>query len=73
MYNQCLQTLTQTASDILVGLGCNEVLVSKMWYFVRGTLGLDADKVVQTLSSGAVHSLGAVLTLFCQIAQYLIA
>ena len=73
MYDCCLRTLTQIATDIQLGLGCNETLVCKMFYFVKGVLGLDADKILLRLSSENEGKLGCLLTFFCQITQFLLA
>ena len=70
MYNKCLQSLTQIATDILIGLGCNETLVTKMWYFVKGVLGLSPDRLFQTIEAG--QHLTSIVTLFCQITEYLL-
>ncbi len=73
MYNVCLETLTQMASDILVGLGCSGTLVTKLWYFLTGVVGLDVDRAVQRLGSKDGGELGSILTFFSQITQYLLA
>ena len=33
--------------DVLIGLGCNGALVSKMWHFLWLMLGLDVNKILQ--------------------------
>ena len=37
--------------DVLIGLGCNGALVSKMWHFLWLTLGLDVDKIVHAAAA----------------------
>jgi len=73
MYSHCLESLTQIASDLIIGLGCSGTLVAKMWHFLRGVMGTNVDKVIHIMSSGEQHSVGCILALFCQIAQYLLA
>ena len=73
MYNALLQFLPQMATDILVGLGCHPSLVTKFWYFVKAALGLDPERVLHMKSSGKGYDLHSLLTLFCQITQFLIA
>ena len=73
MYNHCFESLKQISTDLIIGLGCSGTLVTKMWYFLRGVMGVNADKVIYTMSSEEQQSLGCVLALFCQITQYLLA
>ena len=48
LYNTCFNSLKdEIKMDILIGLGCNGALVSKMWHFLWLTLGLDVEKIVQ--------------------------
>ncbi len=73
MYNVCLETLTQMAADILIGLGCCKTLVTKLWYFLTGVVGLDVDKAFQKLGSESGGELGSIVTFFSQLTQYLLA
>lgn len=73
MYNHCFESLKQISTDLIIGLGCSGTLVTKMWYFLRGVMGVNAIKVIHTMSSEVQQSLGCVLALFCQITQYLLA
>ena len=67
MYLQCLDTVAQLSSDILIGLGCNEALVCKMWNFLKHSSGLQVQKFASSNSS-----LSPVLALFSQIFQYML-
>ena len=70
-YTQCVAVLPQLASDILVGLSCAcSLLPAKLWYFLRCGCGTD----VKALTQAIVHNdrLTSVLTLFCQVTQYLL-
>ena len=73
MYNLCVKALTQLSVDILIGLGCHGSLVPKMWHFIWLVVGLNVDKLVQTISTdGATHSISPVLLFACQVTQHLI-
>ena len=71
--------------DVLIGLGCNGALVSKMWHFLWLTLGLDVEKIVRATkdsaggkgdsakggrSDGELDPIFSVLTLCCQTTLY---
>ena len=48
LYDSCFNSLKdEIKMDVLIGLGCNGALVSKMWHFLWLTLGLDVDKIVR--------------------------
>jgi hypothetical protein len=70
MYNLCVKILTQLSIDFLIGLGCHGSLVPKMWHFIWLVLGLNVDKLVQTIET--THSISPVLTFSCQVTQHLI-
>lgn len=73
MYNLCVKCLTQLTVDVLIGLGCNGMFVPKLWHFVWLTMGLNAEKVVETINiDGGVHPFTQILTFACQVTQYLI-
>ncbi len=44
--------------DVLIGLGCNGALVSKMWHFLWLTLGLDVDKIIGLARAVVTHASG---------------
>ena len=48
--------------DVLIGLGCNGALVSKMWHFLWLILGLDVDKIVQAAVSRKSSATGGTTT-----------
>lgn len=55
LYNTCFKSLKDDIKmDVLIGLGCNGALVSKMWHFLWLTLGLDVDKIVR--AAGAAQA-----------------
>ncbi len=77
LYDSCFRSLKdEVKMDVLIGLGCNGALVSKMWYFLWLTLGLDVDKIVRAAAAakggGATDQdpVFSVLTLCCQTTQY---
>lgn len=48
LYDTCFKSLKdEVKMDVLIGLGCNGSLVSKMWHFLWLTLGLDVDKILR--------------------------
>ena len=74
MYNLCASTLKQMATEILVGLGCQGTLVSKLWCLTRGVFQCEVERVFKSLvAEDQVGALWKVLLLFCQAALYLIA
>ena len=73
MYNLCVKYLTQLTVDVLIGLGCNGMLVPKLWHFVWLTMGLSAEKLMDTIvANGGIHPFTQILTFACQVTQYLI-
>ena len=73
MYNICVKALVQLSVDFLIGLGCHGSLVPKMWHFVWLIVGLNVDKLVQTISTDeASHPISPILTFACQVTQHLI-
>lgn len=67
MYLQLLSTIVQISSDLLVGLCCNEAVLSKMWSFLRESSALQMKPFLSVQSP-----LRSVLVLFCQIMQYML-
>ena len=52
LYDSCFNSLKdEIKMDVLIGLGCNGALVSKMWHFLWLTLGLDVDKIVRAAAA----------------------
>ena len=73
MYNLCVKYLTQLTVDVLIGLGCNGMLVPKLWHFVWLTMGLNAEKLMDTIvANGGTHPFTQILTFACQVTQYLV-
>ena len=73
MYNLCVKVLTQLSIDFLIGLGCHGSLVPKMWHFIWLIVGLNVDKLVQSISTdGTTRSISPVLVFSCQVTQHLI-
>ena len=75
MYNVCTATLKQMAADLLVGLSCHGMLVSKLWFVSKGVFRCEVDRVLGSLSLDDREggALWKVLLLLCQVALYLIA
>lgn len=74
MYNLCTNTLKQISTELLVGLSCHGMLVSKMWYLSRGVFQCEVERVLKSLTSDDEEgALWKVILLFCQVALYLIA
>ena len=71
LYDCCRQSLPQIGMDILIGLGCNSTLVKKLWYFVRSVIGLDVSRIAVILTDKS--DLAKVLSMTCQVTQYLLA
>ena len=46
--------------DVLMGLGCNGTLISKMWHFLWLALGLDVDKILRAAKAAPPPSSGGV-------------
>ena len=67
VYLHLLSTMVQISSDLLVGLCCNEVLLSKMWSFLKESSALQMKPFVNMQSP-----LRSVLLLFCQVMQYML-
>ena len=73
MYSQCVKSLTQITVDILIGLGCNGSLVPKLWHFIWLSVGLNVEKLVQTVNTHeGIHPFTQILIFACQVTQYLI-
>ena len=55
LYNTCFSSLKEDVkTDVLIGLGCNGALVSKMWHFLWLSLGLDVEKIVRAAAATGV-------------------
>ena len=67
MYLQLLSTVVQISSDLLIGLCCNEVLLSKLWSFLKESSALQMKPFVNMQSP-----LRSILVLFCQVMQYML-
>lgn len=70
-YNQCVEVLPQLGSDLLVGLSCaNSLLPAKLWYFLHCGCGTDVKTLTQAIICN--DRLVSVLSIFCQVMQYLL-
>ena len=61
MYLQFISIMRNLSFDILIGLGCNEVVVFKVWCFFKRHTGLELKKVF------GVKVYTNILSLFCQM------
>ena len=66
MYLQFVAVVKNFASDILIGLGCNETIVYKMWHFFKATSGLQFKEICRM----KLHA--NILSLFSQMMMYLL-
>ena len=73
MYNLCVKAMAQLSADFLIGLGCHGSLVPKMWHFVWLVVGLNVDKLVQTIGAeGSTNPISPILVFACQVTQRLL-
>ena len=67
VYLQVLSIMGNVSSDILIGFGCNQAVVYKMWCFFREITKLNI-KMIVGMESGLV----SILSLFCQMMLYIL-
>lgn len=67
MYLQLLSLIAHLSSDILIGLGCNEAIMYKMWCLFRETTKLQIKIII-----GVESRLSNVLSLFSQMMLYML-
>jgi hypothetical protein len=67
VYLLFLSIMSNISSDILIGLGCNQVVVYKIWCFLREATKLHVKMIV-----GAESSPVNILSLFCQMMLYML-
>ena len=67
VYLQFLSVMNHISSDILIGLGCNQAVVYKMWCFIREATKLHV-KMIVGVESSPVN----ILSLFCQMMLYML-
>ena len=66
MYLEFLSLFHHLSSDILIGLGCNEAIVFKMWCFLRERSKLHVKNIF------GVQSNQNILSLFSQMMLYML-
>ena len=66
MYLQFLSIMKNSMSDILIGLGCNDTVVFKIWCFFKETTMLDIKKIL------GMKSYISVLSLLSQMMLYML-
>ena len=67
MYLQLLSLIAHLSSEILIGLGCNEAIMYKMWCLFRETTKLQIKMII-----GVESRLSNVFSLFCQMMLYML-
>ena len=66
MYLHFISIMKNHTLDILIGLGCNEIVVLKIWCFFKDATALDVKEVLRV----KMHT--TILSLFSQMMLYML-
>lgn len=64
LYQQFLSSVKNLTSDILIGLGCNEIIVYKLWRFFKDATGLEFKVIVANKMYASILSLVSHMMLY---------